>query len=198
MKTNKISKISEDITSSYDSRASLAQNKKKVSNIDVLVSYVNEQCIATIEDLPGFEIVEDSLSEIQAGFSIALEHHLDLMRKAKVLIPDKLNDEYELYFKMNIPSLLSYYGNKFGNTNLANIINATRKQLYDYTIVKRKPRKEQVNRILDNLHELGKELLSLNIHETNDSEQDLLNFYSNKLYKCNIKLSEPNENFKVV
>lgn len=45
MKTNKISKISEDITSSYDSRASLAQNKKKVSNIDVLVSYVNEQCI---------------------------------------------------------------------------------------------------------------------------------------------------------
>ena len=99
---------------------------------------------------------------------------------------------------MNIPSLLSYYGNKFGNTNLANIINVTRKQLYDYTIVKRKPRKEQVNRILDNLHELGKELLSLNIHETNDSEQDLLNFYSNKLYKCNIKLSEPNENFKVV
>ena len=75
MKTNKISKISEDITSSYDSRASLAQNKKKVSNIDVLVSYVNEQCIATIEDLPGFVIVEDSLSEIQAGFSIALEHH---------------------------------------------------------------------------------------------------------------------------
>ena len=36
MKTNKISKISEDITSSYDSRASLAQNKKKVSNLSLI------------------------------------------------------------------------------------------------------------------------------------------------------------------
>ncbi|MFD1604707.1 type II toxin-antitoxin system HicB family antitoxin [Flavobacterium artemisiae] len=77
--------------------------------------------------------------------------------------PSFLDREYELIYKFDIPSLLSYYKGIFTNSALERITGINQKQIQHYATGHRTPRAEQRLKIETALHNLGKELLAVEL-----------------------------------
>ena len=78
-------------------------------------------------------------------------------------IPDILKGEYELVFRFDTVSLLNYYKGIFTNSALERITGINQKQLQHYASGLKKPRKPQTQKIENALHNLGKELLAVEL-----------------------------------
>jgi predicted RNase H-like HicB family nuclease len=92
---------------------------------------------------------------------------LDCIETLKELNADNklefLEKEYELVYKFDIVSLLSYYKGIFTNSALERITGINQKQIQHYASGHRNPREEQRLKIENALHTLGKELLSVEL-----------------------------------
>jgi len=77
--------------------------------------------------------------------------------------PGFLDKEYELVYKFDTPSLLNYYKGIFTNSALERITGINQKQIQHYASGHRSPRLEQRLKIENALHNLGKELLAVEL-----------------------------------
>lgn len=77
--------------------------------------------------------------------------------------PAFLEKEYELIYKFDTASLLSYYKGIFTNSALERITGINQKQIQHYASGHRNPRAEQRLKIENALHSLGKELLAVEL-----------------------------------
>lgn len=77
--------------------------------------------------------------------------------------PAFLEKEYELVYKFDTASLLSYYKGIFTNSALERITGINQKQIQHYASGHRNPRAEQRHKIENALHNLGKELLAVEL-----------------------------------
>jgi len=77
--------------------------------------------------------------------------------------PAFLEKEYELIYKFDTASLLSYYKGIFTNSALERITGINQKQIQHYASGHRNPRAEQRLKIENALHNLGKELLAVEL-----------------------------------
>lgn len=77
--------------------------------------------------------------------------------------PSFLDKDYELIYKFDTPSLLSYYKGIFTNSALERITGINQKQIQHYASGHRSPRLEQRLKIENALHSLGKELLAVEL-----------------------------------
>lgn len=75
--------------------------------------------------------------------------------------PALLKQEYEIEFRYDVQSILSYYANVFTKPALERLTSINQKQLHHYATGLRKPREPQRKKIEDALHKLGSELLSV-------------------------------------
>ncbi|OUL60728.1 HicB family protein [Flavobacterium sp. AJR] len=92
---------------------------------------------------------------------------LDCIETLKTLNTDNkpgfLEKEYELVYKFDTASLLSYYKGIFTNSALERITGINQKQIQHYASGHRHPRAEQRLKIENALHNLGKELLAVEL-----------------------------------
>ena len=79
------------------------------------------------------------------------------------LWPDLLKGVYEIEFKYDVQSILSYYANVFTKPALERLTGINQKQLHHYATGLRKPREPQRKKIEEALHKLGSELLSVQL-----------------------------------
>ena len=77
--------------------------------------------------------------------------------------PSFLEKEYELIYKFDTASLLNYYKGIFTNSALERITGINQKQIQHYASGHRNPRLAQRIKIETALHNLGKELLALEL-----------------------------------
>lgn len=77
--------------------------------------------------------------------------------------PAFLEKEYDLVYKFDTASLLSYYKGIFTNSALERITGINQKQIQHYASGHRNPRAEQRLKIENALHNLGKELLAVEL-----------------------------------
>lgn len=77
--------------------------------------------------------------------------------------PAFLEKEFELVYKFDTASLLSYYKGIFTNSALERITGINQKQIQHYASGHRNPRAEQRLKIENALHTLGKELLAVEL-----------------------------------
>lgn len=77
--------------------------------------------------------------------------------------PTFLEKEYELIYKFDTASLLNYYKGIFTNSALERITGINQKQIQHYASGHRNPRLEQRQKIENALHNLGKELLAVEL-----------------------------------
>jgi pantothenate synthetase len=75
--------------------------------------------------------------------------------------PTEFDNDYELLFKMDIQSLLYCYDKILTRAALSRMTGINQRQLGHYICGRSKPRKPQSERIVNALHELGKELQSI-------------------------------------
>ncbi|MGQ1928157.1 type II toxin-antitoxin system HicB family antitoxin [Ornithobacterium rhinotracheale] len=78
-------------------------------------------------------------------------------------IPKELKGNYELVFKFDIESLLQYYKGVLSNPAFEKLTGINQKLIHQYSTGLKKPRKPQRERIQNGLHQLGKELLAIEL-----------------------------------
>ena len=75
--------------------------------------------------------------------------------------PEEIKGEYELEYKLDAQSFLEYFSDFISLAGMERITGVHQKQLSNYLNRRAKPRKQQVDRIREDLHRFAEELLSI-------------------------------------
>ena len=118
---------------------------------------------ASIDSLPGCIAVADTLGELRSMMDEAVQMHLALMRERKEPVPPEFKGGYELVYKMNTQGLLVAYDGVLTKAALSRITGINEKQLWHYSAGQKRPRLAQSRRIMQGLHKLGRELISVEL-----------------------------------
>jgi predicted RNase H-like HicB family nuclease len=129
----------------------------------VEISFTGNNFSAHVPLLPGCVSTGDTPSEIKANIKEAIEFHLKGMKEDGDILPKSFIGNYELVFKFDTQSLLNYYKGIFTNAAFERITGINQKQIQHYASGHRKPREEQVKKIEKALHNLGSELMSVEL-----------------------------------
>jgi len=78
-------------------------------------------------------------------------------------LPEILKGQYEIVFKYDVQSILSYYSDVFSKPALEKLTGINQKLLHHYATGLKKPREAQRKKIEAALHNLGSELLSIQL-----------------------------------
>ena len=104
-----------------------------------------------------------TFDELKNQMAEAVEFQLEGMREDKDEIPPKFQSDYELVYQFDSESLLRHYNGIFTNAALERLTGINQRQLQRYATGVSKPRKEQAKKIEEALHNLGKELLAVEL-----------------------------------
>jgi len=119
---------------------------------------------ANIDILPGWILGTSGNFEnfkLELAKSIAI--FLKWAKKDGDVYPSVFDKEYEFEYKFDIESLLCCYNGIISRSGLARITGINERQLGHYICGRSQPRKEQQTKIINALHQLGKELLSVSV-----------------------------------
>jgi predicted RNase H-like HicB family nuclease len=73
------------------------------------------------------------------------------------------NKAYKVVFKFDAESILNYYRGIFTNAALERITGINQRQIHHYASGAKRPRPQQLKKIENAFHELGQELISLEL-----------------------------------
>ncbi len=105
--------------------------------------------------------VEECKANILEGLHLLLKHS----EKNHCTVPQWLVDgEYEIEYRYDVQSVLSYYANVFTKPALERLTGINQKQLHHYATGLKKPREPQRKKIELALHRLGSELMSVHFN----------------------------------
>ena len=117
---------------------------------------------ASCELLPGWIVAfTGSFSEFVNYVKESIDFYVDCAKMDHDTYPFVFDNDYELLFKMDIQSLLYCYDKILTRAALSRMTGINQRQLGHYICGRSKPRKPQSERIVNALHELGKELQSI-------------------------------------
>lgn len=118
---------------------------------------------AYVEEINGVGGIGVTLDEVKRS----LEEGLVVLKEAcedyGSPVPEELQGEYRIVFRMDTRSFLQMYCKIFTKSALERLTGINQKQLWHYAKGISTPRPAQVKKIEDALHKLGAELLSLEL-----------------------------------
>lgn len=130
-----------------------------MKKLKVIISKGKDDYGAWIENLEGVYGAGETVAEAKQSVQKAL----DLYIKNNTMLPSILKGKYELVFKLDVVSLLSYYKGIFTNSALERITGINQKQFQHYASGLKKPRPTQAKKIESALHKLGKDLQAVEL-----------------------------------
>ena len=118
---------------------------------------------AYVEEIDGVGGIGDTLEKVKHS----LEEGLVVLKEACIEegypVPEELQGEYQIVFRMDTRSFLQMYCKIFTKSALERMTGINQKQLWHYAKGLSTPRPAQVAKIEKALHQLGEELLSLEL-----------------------------------
>lgn len=129
----------------------------------VEISFVNKNFSAHVPALIGCVSTGASPEDIKTNIEEAIQFHLEGMKEDGDSIPASFKGKFELVFKFDTQSLLKYYKNVITGSALERYSGINQKQLNHYANMYRKPRPEQMKKIEAAFHNLGRELLAVEL-----------------------------------
>ena len=129
-----------------------------MKTIKIIVEKSSDSYGAYAENVDGIYGAGDTLSEVKKSIYDAIE-----TIKTFEEIPKDLKGDFDLVFVFNVQSFLEYYDTIFTRAALSRLTNINEKQLGHYIQGAHKPRKDKAIKIENALHNLGKELLSVEL-----------------------------------
>ncbi len=135
----------------------------KENQLEVIISYCENNFGAHAPLLPGCVATGDSQQEVLGRITEAIKWHVHDSLEDNDPLPDMVKGPYSLVFRFDVNSLLNYYKGIFTNAALEKITGINQRQLQHYSSGLKKPRKEQIVKIETALHQLGNELLSVRL-----------------------------------
>lgn len=104
-----------------------------------------------------------TLDEIKERMEFSLRRHIDGMRADGESIPVEFAGEFELEYHLNIRALLHYTEGVVPRKALARVTGINLQQLSHYAFGWRNPRPDMQQRIVDGIHEIGRQLMSVSL-----------------------------------
>ena len=102
----------------------------------------------------------DSAAKAKAELEETLRQTKEDGQEAALFYPEWLDAEYEFITHWDVRTMLEYYSGIITPTALGHLSGIHPKQLWSYLHGYTKPRKKQVAKIANALHQLGKELMN--------------------------------------
>jgi len=116
---------------------------------------------AYAENCPGIYGAGNTAEEAKQNALEGLKLFVDSRDKKD--LPAILQGEYDIVYKYDTQSLLNYYNRIFSNVALERLTGINQKLLHHYSSGLKKPRYTQKKKIETALHDLGKELLAVEL-----------------------------------
>jgi len=104
-----------------------------------------------------------TFEELKQQMKEAVEFHLESMLEDNEEIPVQFTKEYQLMYRFDAESLLQHYNGILTNSSLERLTGINQRQLQRYASGVNKPRKAQSIKITNGLHQLGRELLAVEL-----------------------------------
>ena len=130
-----------------------------MERINVTIDWINNYA-AGCAILP-VVATEDTLEDVKKSFTEAFNWQLQAMKEDGDEIPTELQGEFELKFNLTNRALLHYYVGILSRKAISHITGINEKQLGHYIQGVRTPKQETINKIINGVHNLGKDLLSV-------------------------------------
>jgi predicted RNase H-like HicB family nuclease len=131
-----------------------------MKTIKIIIEKSSDSYGAYAENVAGIYGAGDSAEECKQSI-------LDAIETIKTLdddqIPEVLKNDYQLAYKFDAQSFLGYYKVVFTNSALEKMTGINRKQIQHYASGHRKPKEETIKKIETALHNLGRELLAVEL-----------------------------------
>jgi predicted RNase H-like HicB family nuclease len=118
---------------------------------------------AHVPQLPGCVSTGKTPDDIKSNIIEAIKFHLEGIKEDGDKPPVAFRGKFELIFKFDTQSLLKYYKNVITGSALEKYSGINQKQLNHYANLHRKPRVEQIKKIQLAFHNLGKELMAVEL-----------------------------------
>jgi predicted RNase H-like HicB family nuclease len=132
-----------------------------MEKVTVTVEMTDNNYSAYLEKLPGCVSTGKTFEELKNNISEAVAFHIEGMQEDGEDIPVSLN--YELVYKFDPESLLKHYNGIFTNASFERMTGINQRQMQRYYSGASRPRPEQARKINLALHNLGKELLAVEL-----------------------------------
>ena len=134
-----------------------------MTTLHAVIECAESNYSAYVEELTGVGGIGDTLEEVKKD----LEEGLVVLKEACIEygdpVPEELQGEYKIVFRMDTKSFLQMYCKVFTKSALERMTGINQKQLWHYANGLSKPRPAQVKKIETALHRLGEELISLEL-----------------------------------
>jgi predicted RNase H-like HicB family nuclease len=134
-----------------------------MEKVIVTVELADNNYAAYIEKLPGCVSTGKTFDELKDNIEEAITFHLEGMREDSDKIPSEFLDKYELVYHFDTQSLLQHYSGIFTNAALQRLTGINQRQIQRYTSGVSKPKELQTKKIESALHNLGRELLAVEL-----------------------------------
>ena len=135
----------------------------KTRHLNAIIETAETNFSAYIEEVGGVGVTGNTITEVKARLQDALDYLVESCEEDGYEIPEELRGQYVLDFRMDVKSLLQVYYGIFTKAGLERLTGINQKQLWHYANGKTVPRRAQVLKIENALHQLGSELLSIRL-----------------------------------
>lgn len=131
-----------------------------MKKVKIIIERSNNLFSAYAENVEGVTGAGDTVEEAKAS---ALKSIQILVKYNKANVPSILKGNYILTYKYDVESFLRYYKGIFTNAALERITGINQKQFQHYASGLKKPREAQVKKIEKALHQLGRDLMTVEL-----------------------------------
>ena len=135
----------------------------RTRHLTAVIEMTENNYCAYVQEVDGVGATGKTIAEVKESLLDALDFLVESCEDDGEEIPEVLQANYVIDFKMDVRSFLSVYSGIFTKAGLERLTGINQKQLWHYANGKVTPRRAQVRKIEDALHQLGNELLSIHL-----------------------------------
>lgn len=118
---------------------------------------------AYLPELPGCISTGDTISEIKNRIREAVSFHIEGMRMENLPVPEEFDCEFDLAFKMDLASLFEWFSGILTKSGVSKITGMNQSLISQYVSGNKTPSSKQTKKIERALHNLGQELLEIEL-----------------------------------
>jgi predicted RNase H-like HicB family nuclease len=118
---------------------------------------------AYLPDLPGCISTGMTIADIKNNIKEAIDFHIEGMRIENMPIPERFDGEFDLSFKMDVSSLFEWFSGILTKSGVSKLTGMNQSLISQYVSGSKSPSARQTKRIERALHNLGQELLEIEL-----------------------------------
>jgi len=129
----------------------------------VILEKTDEGYSAYLPDLPGCISTGITITDIKSNIQVAIDFHIEGMRMENITIPEKFDGKFELTYKMDVSSLFEWFSGILTKAGVSKLTGMNQSLISQYVSGSKSPSSKQTKRIERALHNLGQELLEIEL-----------------------------------